>query len=72
MLGSEPGEADYNPLWEEFFVTWKAGATPVVLTSDNQINALAKAGHTDITLETKADVSFQPGEFGGYRTLSPR
>jgi osmotically inducible protein OsmC len=25
-------------------------------------NALAKAGHTDITLETKADVSFQPGE----------
>jgi lipoyl-dependent peroxiredoxin len=25
-------------------------------------NALAKAGHTDITLETKADVTFQPGE----------
>jgi hypothetical protein len=44
VLGSEPGEADYNPLWEEFFVTWKAGATPVLLTSDNQINALAKAG----------------------------
>ena len=44
VLGSEPGEADYNPLWEEFFVTWKAGSTPVVLTSDNQINALAKAG----------------------------
>jgi osmotically inducible protein OsmC len=25
-------------------------------------NALAKAGHTDITLETKAEVTFQPGE----------
>jgi lipoyl-dependent peroxiredoxin len=24
--------------------------------------ALAKAGHTDITLDTKADVTFQPGE----------
>jgi hypothetical protein len=44
VLGSEPGEKDYNPLWEERFVTWKAGATPVLLTSDNQINALAKAG----------------------------
>jgi len=44
VFGSEPGEADYNPLWEEHFVTWKSGATPVVLKSDNQINALAKAG----------------------------
>ena len=25
-------------------------------------NALAKAGHTDITLDTKADVTFQPGQ----------
>jgi hypothetical protein len=25
-------------------VTWKAGVTPVLLTSDNQINALAKTG----------------------------
>ena len=25
-------------------------------------NGLAKAGHTDITLDTKADVTFQPGE----------
>lgn len=44
VFGSEPGETDYNPLWEEKFVTWKAGATPVVLKSDNQINALAKKG----------------------------
>jgi lipoyl-dependent peroxiredoxin len=25
-------------------------------------NAIAKAGHTDITLDTRADVTFQPGE----------
>jgi hypothetical protein len=44
VFGSEPGEKDYNPLWEERFVTWKAGVTPVLLKSDNQINALATAG----------------------------
>jgi hypothetical protein len=44
VFGSEPGEKDYNPLWEERFVIWKPGATPVLLTSDNQINALAKSG----------------------------
>lgn len=44
VLGSQPGESDYNPLWEEFFVTWKAGAKPVLLTSDNQIKALTKKG----------------------------
>jgi hypothetical protein len=44
VFGSEPGESDYNPLWEEFFVTWKAGAKPVLLVKDDQINALAKEG----------------------------
>jgi hypothetical protein len=44
VFGSEPGESDYNPLWEEQFVTWKPGVKPVVLVSDNQINALAKKG----------------------------
>lgn len=44
VFGSEPGEADYNPLWEEQIVSWKAGVTPVLLTSDNQINALKKKG----------------------------
>ena len=43
VFGSEPGEADYNPLWEEFFVTWKPGATPVLLVKDDQITALAKS-----------------------------
>ena len=44
VFGSEPGEGDYNPLWEEIFVTWKAGSTPVLLVKDDQIKALAKAG----------------------------
>jgi hypothetical protein len=44
VFGSEPGEDDYNPLWEEIAVTWKAGVTPVTLKKDDQIDALAKAG----------------------------
>ena len=44
VFGSEPGEHDYNPLWEEFFVTWKAGVKPVLLVKDNQITGLAKQG----------------------------
>lgn len=42
VLGSEPGEADYNPVWEEIVVKWKPGVTPVLLVRDDQINALAK------------------------------
>jgi hypothetical protein len=41
VLGSEPGESDYNPLWEEVWVTWKPGVTPTLMTSDNAINAMA-------------------------------
>ena len=44
VFGSEPGEGDYNPLWEEIAVTWKAGATPVLLVKDDQIDTLAKQG----------------------------
>jgi hypothetical protein len=44
VFGSEPGESDYHPLWEEIAVTWKAGATPVLLVKDDQIDSLAKAG----------------------------
>lgn len=43
VFGSEPGEADYNPLWEEFLVTWKPGVTPVLLVKDDQITSLVKA-----------------------------
>ncbi len=49
VFGSEPGESDYNPLWEEIFVTWKASATPVLLVRDDQIKSLAKAGKLTMT-----------------------
>jgi hypothetical protein len=42
VFGSEPGESDYNPLWEELIVTWKAGVKPVLLVRDDQIKGLAK------------------------------
>lgn len=44
VFGSEPGEKDYSPLWSETILTWKAGATPVVLTSDTQINKVEAMG----------------------------
>jgi hypothetical protein len=44
VFGSEPGEADYNPLWEEVWVTWKKGVKPVLLVGDEQIDSLAKKG----------------------------
>lgn len=44
IFGSEPGEADYNPLWEEIWVTWKKGVKPVLLGQDDQIKGLAKQG----------------------------
>jgi len=44
VFGSEPGESNYNPLWEELFVTWKGDARPVLLVKDDQITTLAKEG----------------------------
>jgi hypothetical protein len=44
IFGSEPGEANYNPLWEEFWVIWKKGVKPVLLGQDDQIKTLAKKG----------------------------
>ena len=44
IFGSQPGEADYNPLWEEVWVTWKKGVKPVLLVKDDQIDSLAKKG----------------------------
>ena len=49
VFGSEPGKPDYNPLWDEIFVTWKAGVTPVLLVKDDQIKALAKAHKLTMT-----------------------
>ena len=44
IFGSQPGEADYNPLWNEVWVTWKKGVKPVLIGQDNQIDALEKKG----------------------------
>jgi hypothetical protein len=49
VFGSEPGESDYNPLWEEIWVTWKAGVKPVLLGRDDQIKTLAKQGKLTMT-----------------------
>jgi hypothetical protein len=42
VFGSQPGEPDYSPLWDETILTWKAGSTPVVIKSDTQVNKLEK------------------------------
>ena len=44
VFGSQPGESDYNPLWEEIWVTWKSGVKPTLLTRDNQVDGLQKKG----------------------------
>jgi hypothetical protein len=48
VFGSEPGEDDYNPLWDELFVTWKLGVKPVLLVRDDQIDALQKKGELTV------------------------
>jgi hypothetical protein len=49
VFGSQPGEATYNPLWKEVWVTWKPGVRPVLLGQDDQINTLVKAGKLTIS-----------------------
>lgn len=44
VFGSQPGEASYSPIWKETILTWKASATPALITSDTQINKLEKKG----------------------------
>jgi len=44
IFGSEPGEQTYSPLWDETILHWKAGATPVLITSDTQIDQIEKTG----------------------------
>jgi len=44
VFGSQPGESNYNPLWEEIWVTWRPGVTPVLLGQDDQIKGLVKNG----------------------------
>jgi hypothetical protein len=42
VFGSEPGEPDYSPLWDETILTWKSGSKPVLIKSDNQVDKLEK------------------------------
>lgn len=42
IFGSEPGEPSYSPLWDETILTWKAGSTPKLITSDTQVDQLEK------------------------------
>jgi len=44
IFGSQPGEANYNPLWEEVWVMWKKGVKPVLIGQDDQIDKLEKQG----------------------------
>ena len=44
VFGSEPGESSYSPIWKETILSWKAGAKPVVITSDTQIDQLEHKG----------------------------
>jgi hypothetical protein len=44
ILGSEPGESSYSPLWLETNVRWRTGVTPSVIKSDTRIDQLIEAG----------------------------
>ena len=44
IFGSEPGESNYSPLWDETLLHWKAGVTPTLITSDTQIDKIEKTG----------------------------
>jgi hypothetical protein len=44
VFGSEPGEKSYSPVWKETILTWKASATPVLITSDTQVDRLESKG----------------------------
>jgi len=49
VFGSQPGEKDYTPLWQEVRVTWKDPSKAVALGQDNQITQLAKEGKLTLT-----------------------
>jgi hypothetical protein len=49
VFGGEPGEDSYTPVWQELTVKRKAGVTPVVLTSDDQIDSLEGKGEPTVT-----------------------
>jgi hypothetical protein len=48
-FGSVIGDPGYSPLWEEMIVKWKAGAKPILLTSDTAIETQQKKGKLTVT-----------------------
>ena len=44
VLGSEPGEPDYSPLWGETYVHWKTGVTTRLVKSDTAVEHLVAKG----------------------------
>ena len=44
VFGSEPGEPDYSPLWDEVILTWKPGVKPTLITVDDDVDKLVKQG----------------------------
>lgn len=44
IFAAEPGEGSYSPIWRETILTWKASATPTLVTSDTQVDRLEKKG----------------------------
>jgi hypothetical protein len=44
VFGSQPGESSYSPIWKETILTWKSSATPVLITSDTQVDQLEHKG----------------------------
>ena len=63
VLGSEPGESEYSPLWRTVIVRWQPGVAPRLLTSDDMINELARKGKltvTDTSMLVNAPVVAKP------------
>ena|SRR5437588_2559580 len=54
VIDTVPGQADYSPLWQLNKVTFKAGVTPRLLKSKDQILAAQKAG--DVTIQRTSTV----------------
>jgi len=50
VFGSQPGEKDYTPLWQEVMVKWTDPGKAVFLGSDNDIKAAAKVGKVTLTM----------------------
>jgi plastocyanin len=49
-FGAQPGDSEYTPLWQEVLVTWKDPSKAVFLGSDNDVNAMAKAGKVTLKM----------------------